>query len=120
LADHRGKLSGYNYVKLQPVFTKEFLANYWFHLKKIAQFEYVSSVTIDDHEYEEKTVIGFDSIKHSVCEFCESRIHLCLTGFLLNANKLAKEDEIEERIKFMLVLLFVAFWVADKKDECPN
>uniref|UniRef100_A0AC34G224 Uncharacterized protein n=1 Tax=Panagrolaimus sp. ES5 TaxID=591445 RepID=A0AC34G224_9BILA len=29
-------------------------------------------------------------------------------------------ENIEDRNKFMLALLFVAFWVADKKEGCPN
>uniref|UniRef100_A0AC34GU38 Uncharacterized protein n=1 Tax=Panagrolaimus sp. ES5 TaxID=591445 RepID=A0AC34GU38_9BILA len=42
------------------------------------------------------------------------------TQFVLNTKKLADENEIEERNKFMLVLLFVAFWIADKNNYCPN
>uniref|UniRef100_A0AC34FZM6 Uncharacterized protein n=1 Tax=Panagrolaimus sp. ES5 TaxID=591445 RepID=A0AC34FZM6_9BILA len=88
---------------------------------KIAQFEYVPTVTVNDHEHQGKIVNGFDSIHRSLFEICESRIHLRVTTkIVLNPNKLTKEDEIEEHNKFMLILLFVVFWVADKNEECPN
>uniref|UniRef100_A0AC34F3G2 Uncharacterized protein n=1 Tax=Panagrolaimus sp. ES5 TaxID=591445 RepID=A0AC34F3G2_9BILA len=121
LTDHYSKLSGYDNVTIRPEFTEEFFANYWLQLMKIAQLENVPTVIIDDHEHQGKVNNGFDSIHRSLFEVCESRINLRVTTrFVLNGKKLDDEEEIVVRNLFMLILLFVSEWVADKQDECPH
>uniref|UniRef100_A0AC34GUS1 Uncharacterized protein n=1 Tax=Panagrolaimus sp. ES5 TaxID=591445 RepID=A0AC34GUS1_9BILA len=120
LTDHYGKLVGLDNVKLRSEFTKEFFATFWLELMKIAEFNNVPPVNVDDDNKEE-VHSGFDSIHRSLFEVCESRIDLRLTTqFVLNCSKLADDEDIVDRNKFMLVLLFVSFWVADKKEKCPN
>uniref|UniRef100_A0AC34FJM5 Uncharacterized protein n=1 Tax=Panagrolaimus sp. ES5 TaxID=591445 RepID=A0AC34FJM5_9BILA len=126
LNDHYGKLSGLEKVTLRrpAEFTKEFFANYWLLLMKKAGIDIVPTVNVkdnDDNKEEKNGHNGFDSIHRSIFEVCESDIDLRLTTiFSFKGSLLADEEEIEIRNKFMLALLFVSFWVADKKEDCPN
>uniref|UniRef100_A0A914XZT5 Uncharacterized protein n=1 Tax=Panagrolaimus superbus TaxID=310955 RepID=A0A914XZT5_9BILA len=115
LTDHYAKLSGLKNVKIRAEFTKEFFARYWLLLMKCAEFDIVPPVNVSDD------ISAFDSIHRSIFEICESRINLRITThFILRAEKLANEDEIEARNLFMLVLLFVSEWIADEKENSPN
>uniref|UniRef100_A0A914Q2Z3 Uncharacterized protein n=1 Tax=Panagrolaimus davidi TaxID=227884 RepID=A0A914Q2Z3_9BILA len=118
LTDHHCVLPGYDNVTVRLDFTEEFLASYWLQLMKIAELDYVPKVIIGDHERQGKMLNGFDSIIRSILEVCESRIYLRLTTkFHFTGKELADEEQIQLRTAFMLILLFVSEWVADRKQD---